>query len=145
MSTSSRHQSNLAAATPPLTTKYTANGRATQDGTSYYVFNKCDVAAAAGATVASGAYYLGRPWGEYARVVFQHTTMSGVINAAGWRVWNTGDERTDGVMFGEYDNSGAGAAGDRASFATTLASAVDIATILGSGYASAAYYDSVYF
>lgn len=124
---------------------HTANGRATEDGTSYYVFNKCDIAAASGATVASGAYYLGRPWGEYARVVFQETSMSDVINSAGWKIWNTGDERTDGVLFGEYDSTGTGASGDRASFATTLTSAVNISTILGSNYASAKYYDSTYF
>lgn len=71
--------------------------------------------------------------------------MSDVINAAGWHIWNTGDERTDGVYFGEYDNTGAGAKGDRASFATAMTAPVGITTILGSGYASAGYYDASYF
>ncbi|KAI0133770.1 family 8 carbohydrate esterase [Xylariales sp. AK1849] len=122
----------------------TASGRSSDSNPSYYVFNNCDIAAADGNSVTSGAYYLGRPWGAYARVVFQETTMSDVINAAGWVIWNTGDERTSDVLFGEYDNSGSGASGTRASFATKLSSAVSIATILGSSYSSAGYYDSSY-
>ncbi|KAK6087178.1 pectinesterase [Seiridium cupressi] len=123
----------------------TANGRSSSTGTSYYVFNNCDIAAASGNTVTDGAYYLGRPWGEYARVVFQNTAMSSVINSAGWSVWSTSDANTDDVTFGEYDNSGDGSEGTRASFATKLSSAVSISTILGSSYSSAGYYDSSYF
>lgn len=122
-----------------------ANGRASSSGTSYYVFNNCDIAAASGNTVTAGAFYLGRPWGAYARVVFQKTSMSAVINSAGWHVWSTSDERTDDVTFAEYDNTGTGASGTRASFASTLSSAVSISTVLGSSYSSAGYYDSSYF
>ncbi|KAF7555204.1 hypothetical protein G7Z17_g2391 [Cylindrodendrum hubeiense] len=114
-------------------------------GDSYYVFNDCDIAAADGESVTAGAYYLGRPWREYAQVVFQLTTMSSVINSAGWAVWNSADTRTDNVLFGEYDNTGAGASGTRASFATALSSAVSIADVLGSSYASASYFDSDYY
>jgi pectinesterase len=102
------------------------------------------VAAATGNTVTDGAYYLGRPWGSYARVVFQGTSMSAVINSAGWHVWGSSDTRTANVLFGEYGNSGSGASGTRASFATKLSKAVSISDILGSGYASAGYYDSAY-
>lgn len=92
----------------------------------------------------AGAYYLGRPWREYARVVFQNSALSGVINGDGWRIWNDDDPRTSGVLFGEYNNNGEGAGTDRADFATILDSAVSISTILGSGYASAGYYDASY-
>ena len=92
----------------------------------------------------SGAYYLGRPWREYARVTFQKTSMTNVINAAGWKIWNTGDERTSNVQFTEYANTGAGASGTRASFSSTLSSAVGITSVLGSSYASQGYYDSSY-
>lgn len=102
------------------------------------------MAAASGNTVSDGVYYLGRPWAEYARVVFQKSSLSAVINSAGWRIWNTGDERTGHVLFGEYGNTGTGASGTRASFATKLGSAVGISTVLGSGYAGAAYYDASY-
>lgn len=102
------------------------------------------MAAASGNSVSNGAYYLGRPWGEYARVVFQKTSLSAVINGAGWRIWNTGDERTGHVTFGEYQNTGTGASGTRASFATKLSSPVAITTILGSNYASLGFYDAEY-
>ncbi|KAI1341146.1 family 8 carbohydrate esterase [Xylariaceae sp. FL0016] len=122
----------------------TANGRESPDGMSIYVFNSCDVAAADGNSVTAGAYYLGRPWREFAQVVFQNTAMSAVINEDGWHDWGSGDERTDDVLFGEYNNSGDGAAGPRADFTTMLDSAYDIATILTSGYLSAGYYDASY-
>lgn len=112
----------------------TANGRSSASNPSYYVINKSTVAAKSGASVPSGAYYLGRPWGNYARVVFQNTNLSNVINGAGWSKWNTGDDRTDHVEFGEFANAGAGASGSRASFSKKLSSAVSIATILGSDY-----------
>ncbi|KPM40837.1 Pectinesterase [Neonectria ditissima] len=122
----------------------TANGRDSSSGISYYVFNNCNIAAASGNSVSSGAYYLGRPWRAYARVVFQKTSMSAVINSAGWKIWNTGDERTSNVLFGEYANTGTGASGTRASFATKLSSAVSISTVLTSSYASKGYYDASY-
>ncbi|KAL6711057.1 hypothetical protein ACN47E_006932 [Coniothyrium glycines] len=112
----------------------TANGRSASTNPSYYVINKSTVAAASGNTVTAGAYYLGRPWGNYSRVVFQNTSLSKVVNAAGWKVWNTGDERTDHVEYGEYANSGDGASGTRASFSKKLSAAVSITTILGSDY-----------
>ena len=112
----------------------TANGRDSASNPSYYVIHQSTVAARSGDTVKAGAYYLGRPWRNYARVVFQKTSLSGVVNAAGWKSWNTGDERTDHVEFGEYGNTGDGAAGTRASFAKKLSAAVGISTVLRSDY-----------
>jgi pectinesterase len=120
----------------------TANGRDSSTNPSYYVINKSTIAAASGNTVKSGAYYLGRPWRNYARVVFQSTSMTNVINAAGWSVWSTSDTRTDNTYFGEYSNSGDGSTGTRASFGRKLTSAVSISTVLGSGYTS--WVDSTY-
>lgn len=122
----------------------TANG-ASSSGESKYVFNNCDVAADSGASVSSGAYYLGRPWGEDAYVVFQESTISDVINSAGWSEWSSSEPNTDGVTFAVYDNSGDGASDSyTASFATTLSAAIEISDILGSSYTSAGYYDSSY-
>lgn len=67
-----------------------------------------------------------------------------MINAAGWRIWNTGDERTEHVTFAEYGNSGAGATGTRASFASKLSTALTIGQVLGSSYASQTYVDTSY-
>ncbi len=57
---------------------------------------------APGTACPAGAYYLGRPWDKYARVVFPADNMSSVVNPAGWQVWNKGDERTSDVLFGEF-------------------------------------------
>lgn len=114
----------------------TANGRDSSSNPSYYVINNSSVAAASGASVASGAIYLGRPWRNYARVVFQETTLSDVVNSAGWKVWSDSDTRTDNVDFAEYDNSGDGAStSGRASFSSQLSSPVSIGDVLGSDYA----------
>ncbi|KAK2752342.1 hypothetical protein FQN55_007382 [Onygenales sp. PD_40] len=113
----------------------TANGRDSDSNPSYYVIHQSTVAAADGNSVSDGAYYLGRPWREYARVVFQGTSLSSVINSAGWIIWNSGDERTSNVLFGEYGNSGDGSGGSRANFATALSAAIGIEEILGGDYA----------
>ena len=94
--------------------------------------------------MAAGAYFLGRPWRQYARVVFQNTAMSSVINSAGWRIWNSGDDRTSNVLFGEFGNTGPGSQGNRASFSKKLTSAVSISTVLGGGFASKGFYDASY-
>lgn len=113
----------------------TANGRSSSSDTSYYVINKCSVAAASSSTVGEGTVYLGRPWSEYARVDFQRTILSDIINSAGWEEWSSSSPNTEDVTFEEYGNTGDGASGNRASYATTLSSAITISTILGSDYA----------
>lgn len=109
----------------------TASGRAS-DNDSWYVLNKCTVLGSS--SVSEGTVYLGRPWEAYARVVFQESSLSDVINSAGWEEWSSSEPNTSDVYLAEYDNSGDGASGTRASFATTLTSAVEITTVLGSGY-----------
>lgn len=62
--------------------------------------------------------------------------MSNIIASAGWEIWSTATPNTEDVTFGEFGNTGAGASGTRASFATKLSAAVTIESILGSNYAS---------
>jgi len=62
--------------------------------------------------------------------------MSNVINSAGWEIWSTSSPNTADVTFAEYDNTGAGASGTRASFSKKLSSALTISGVLGSGYTS---------
>lgn len=112
----------------------TAQGRPSSSDEGYYVLNECTVNAASGEDVGEGTYYLGRPWTEYARVVFQNTVLSDAINSAGWIEWSSSEPNTEDVLFGEFDNSGYGAEGTRASFATTLSAAIPITYILGSNY-----------
>lgn len=63
----------------------TANSRETTDDTTWYVFNKCTIQQSENATAdLSGEVYLGRPWRVLARVMFQYSTLSDIINADGW-------------------------------------------------------------
>lgn len=112
----------------------TANGRAAASSPSFYVINNSQIAAAPGTSVSAGAYYLGRPWGKFSRVVFQKTSMTNVINPLGWSTWQSSDPRTDSVTFEEFGNTGAGSTGTRASFSKKISAAIPITTILGSDY-----------
>jgi pectinesterase len=108
-------------------TRTVANGRDSSTNPSYYVINNSEITGNSN----SGSYYLGRPWRNYARVIFQHTKMSAVINKLGWAAWQASDTRTDKVSFSEYKNTGSGASGPRASFGKTASAAVTIGGILG--------------
>jgi len=116
------------------------------------VINKSNVAAAFAPgknggkklKVDDGSYFLGRPWRNFARVVFQRTEMSRVIDPAGWAIWNVGDERIDEVSYGEFGNKGPGAKGERAAFARELEAPVQVETVLGEGFAGDKYVDSRY-
>lgn len=99
--------------------------------------------AAAGESVGAGVYYLGRPWRTYARVVFQKTALSNVVNGAGWATWN-GDANVGNVYYAEYGNSGPGAAGNRVSWARRLAGPVAPAAVLGADYAAQPWFDAAY-
>jgi pectinesterase len=101
------------------------------------------VAPASGESVTSRSYYLGRPWRTYARVVFQNTAMTSVVNTAGWTIWDSTTVTSD-VYYAEYKNSGDGATGPRVSWAKTLSAAVSMSDVLGSTYASQAWYDSTF-
>lgn len=70
------------------------------------------------------AFFLGRPWRAYARVVYMHTGMSAQLDPRGWAAWssNTPDVRTP--FFAEYANYGQGAkTTDRAPWSHQLTAA----------------------
>ncbi|KAG2781610.1 hypothetical protein PC129_g11289 [Phytophthora cactorum] len=114
----------------------TANGRTDNSNPSEYVFNNARVFGSK-----PGQAFLGRPWRPYARVVFQNSELSDVINPAGWQLWN-GDSNTANVYFKEYKNRGAGAATNmRAKFSGPLQKPVAVTEVLGSGYQSAWWVD----
>ncbi|RUS16384.1 pectin lyase fold/virulence factor, partial [Endogone sp. FLAS-F59071] len=109
----------------------TAHNRDSPSAAGAFVFNSCNVIS----VVASGygftsvqqaddakRVYLGRPYSQYARVVYMFCTLGAHINPAGWEVWSNSDPRSSDILFGEYENVGTGASGTRASFATALTS-----------------------
>lgn len=77
--------------------------------------------------------------------MFQYTSMSSVINSAGWRTWSGDDVEPCCAEYGEYQNSGEGSEGERVSFSEELSAPVAIEEILGSSYASEAWFDASYF
>ncbi|PLB51651.1 putative pectinesterase precursor [Aspergillus steynii IBT 23096] len=130
------HQCDIRVVEGPSAAHITANGRRSESDESYYVIHKSTVEAADGDSVKAGTYYLGRPWSEYARVVFQKTSMSDVINSAGWAEWSDASPNTDNVTYAEYGNTGKGAKGDRVSFSHKLDEAISISEILGADWQS---------
>ncbi|XP_045807752.1 probable pectinesterase 53 isoform X2 [Trifolium pratense] len=55
----------------------------------------------------SGRVYLGRPWGDYSRVVFSYTFMDKIVLPKGWKDWEDQKHYLN-VYYGEYKCSGPG-------------------------------------
>ncbi|KAL5534207.1 hypothetical protein ACEPAG_669 [Sanghuangporus baumii] len=119
----------------------TANGRPDDSDSSIYVFNKNDIVASSDAfTNVTSRAYLGRPWTDYARVVFLNSNIELQLNSAIWSEWSSSTPNTDHILFAEYNSQGSGVAdANRPSFATVLsesqASQYTISTTLGNDYA----------
>jgi len=126
----------------------TASGRNSSTNPSWYVITRSTVNGVNSTVQAeAGLNYLGRPWGEFARVVFQYSYLGEIINPAGWSIWNTGAPRTDNVTFAEFANYGPGSfptEGPRANFSEQLADAVTRGTVLGPEYESEWWVDMRY-
>ncbi|CAH0480081.1 unnamed protein product [Peronospora belbahrii] len=100
----------------------TANGRQDARSPSLFVFNKGKVYGNYG----KKETYLGRPWSEYSKAVFQFCYLGPIINPEGWLEWN-GDPNTENVFFKEFQNTGVGAARDkRVKFSGELTEALKI-------------------
>ncbi|KAK7686350.1 hypothetical protein QCA50_010574 [Cerrena zonata] len=102
----------------------TASGRSSDDN-NWYVIDNSKIQG-------TGTAYLGRPWRDYARVVFQNCNLGSNVPAAGWSIWNVGDDQTDHVTYAEFNNTGPGALGARANFSSKLSSPVSRSTVLSS-------------
>jgi pectinesterase len=77
----------------------------TPQGKSYgYVFLSCKLIAEEGVN----KVYLGRPWRDFAKVVFVHCEMGVHILHEGWSNWS-GTARDKTAFFAEYGNTGPGA------------------------------------
>ncbi|KAL2812649.1 hypothetical protein BJX63DRAFT_241463 [Aspergillus granulosus] len=85
----------------------TASGRSTNDS-GWFVFNECKVNAVAGMDVAEGSVFLGRPWRDHARTVFQNSELSEIIHPEGWNPWDKAPNFGN-IFYAEYGNFGPGA------------------------------------
>jgi polygalacturonase len=85
----------------------TAQSKHYPEQDSGYVFDHCTLTADPGVT---GPVYLGRPWRDYATVIFMHTEMDDKIAPAGWSEWHAEVARSLGTAFyAEFDSTGPGA------------------------------------
>ncbi|KAI0314507.1 carbohydrate esterase family 8 protein [Amylostereum chailletii] len=119
----------------------TADGRSSND-TGIYLFKNNVIALSPNAFPnATGNYHLGRPWGDFARVVFISTTITAPIEPALWSIWHPDEPNTDNVFYADFNTTGSGLPGDveRPGFATVLsaseAEAFTIESVLGGDYA----------
>ncbi|KAG9237711.1 BcPME1, pectin methyl esterase 1 [Amylocarpus encephaloides] len=108
----------------------TASGRDSTANPSYFVINNSTVDGI-DSTIAKASTFLGRPWRAFARVVFQHSYIGAIVKPAGWSVWSSTETRTSNVEFGEFNNTGPGASGPRASFGKRLGKGVGFAEVIG--------------
>lgn len=84
-----------------------------------YVFNRCQVTAAPEVK----QFRLGRPWRNYANVLFKECELSVKVSPDGWNNWND-PKRELSARFAEYHNTGEGAAtGQRVSWCRQLSDA----------------------
>lgn len=129
------HQCYIASNTPNA--YITAQNRPSSTWAGGYVFDKSVITYTSSYGSNYASTYLGRPWSQYAVVVYMNSYLDQHISAAGWAAWSSSDARTGNVLFGEYNNAGPGSSTTaRASFATQLtesqASAYSLDTFIGS-------------
>ena len=88
---------------------------------SGYVFNHCTITS----DPATGQIYLGRPWRDYAEVVFLNSVMDAKVNPVGWSEWHPGEtERLKTATYAEYQSTGLGASpGTREEYSRQLTAA----------------------
>ena len=115
------HECEIHSVVHPAGGFLTAHGRSRADEDSGYVFDHCQLTAEPGVE----HVFLGRPWREYARVVFLDTEMGAHIEVAGWSEWHVGEtDRLKTVSYAEYGSTGPGAhVGEREGLAKQLTAA----------------------
>jgi pectin methylesterase-like acyl-CoA thioesterase len=84
----------------------TAQSKHYPEEASGYVFDHCRITAAPGAE----HIYLGRPWRNYATVVYLDCTLDAPIEAAGWHEWeHNGKASLPTAFYAEFRSAGPGA------------------------------------
>nr|GLL17856.1 pectinesterase-like [Ipomoea trifida]GMC53889.1 Pectinesterase/pectinesterase inhibitor U1 [Ipomoea batatas] len=88
----------------------TAQGRTDPNQNTGIVIQKCRIAATSDLKPVQKNFptFLGRPWKEYSRTVIMQSTISDVIDPAGWHIW-ADTFALNTLTYREYQNTGAGA------------------------------------
>ncbi|KAL5698598.1 pectinesterase [Ranunculus cassubicifolius] len=88
----------------------TAQGRDDPNQNTGIVIQKCRLGATSDLLPVQSSFptYLGRPWKEYSRTIVMQSSITNVINPAGWYMWD-GNFALNTLFYAEYQNTGAGA------------------------------------
>ncbi|KAK1436947.1 hypothetical protein QVD17_02731 [Tagetes erecta] len=88
----------------------TAQGRTDPNQNTGIVIQKCRINANADLLPVQADFptYLGRPWKLYSRTIVMQSSISDIINPAGWFPWD-GEFALDTLYYREYQNTGPGA------------------------------------
>ncbi|KAF4339748.1 pectinesterase [Fusarium beomiforme] len=120
----------------------TANNRKSASWAGGFVFDKCKVTYTDSYGSNFGTTSLGRPWSQYALVVYMNSFLDKHISPQGWATWSSSNPQTSNVLFGEFNNTGPGNwTSSRASFATKLTESQAAAYSLGSFIGSTSWLD----
>ncbi|SPJ72004.1 related to pectinesterase [Fusarium torulosum] len=120
----------------------TAQNRKSLSWAGGFIFDTCKVTYTDSYGSSFGSTSLGRPWSQYALVVFMNSFLDKHISSAGWSAWSTSSPQTSDVLFGEFNNTGPGNwTSSRASFATKLTESQAAAYSLGSFIGSTSWLD----
>ncbi|KAE9078033.1 hypothetical protein PF002_g21540 [Phytophthora fragariae] len=118
----------------------TASGREAANSSATYVFNRARVFGKSGVNSTS----LGRPWRQYAKVIWQNSELGDVVKPEGWSAWDV-TFSTAGLVFKEFNNSGPGTVkGSRVAFSGQLDKPVAITEVLGERYTKEWFVDTSY-
>ncbi|KAF7959235.1 hypothetical protein EAE96_002750 [Botrytis aclada] len=115
----------------------TASSRILDTDSSWYIIDSSTITQADGYSL-TGKVYLGRPWLVFARVIFQNSVLTDVVNAKGWTTLAA--DATP--IFMEYGNTGAGSSTSARVYETAATGTVSKTTLWGSNWAS--WIDSSY-
>ncbi|KAH7173412.1 pectin lyase fold/virulence factor [Fusarium flagelliforme] len=134
------HQCYIASNTPNA--YITAQNRKSSSWAGGFVFDTCKVTYTDSYGTDFGNTALGRPWSQYALVVYMNSFLDKHISKAGWSAWSTSNPQTSDVLFGEFNNTGPGNwTSSRANFATKLTESQAAAYSLGSFIGSTSWLD----
>ncbi|MCO5553428.1 hypothetical protein L7F22_006949 [Adiantum nelumboides] len=91
---------------------YTAQGRKDKALVTGFTFQNCSLIQAEDLKSAPFVVtsFLGRPWKAYSTSVFMQSYYGPHINPSGWLYWNDSHPHESTCFYGEYKNSGPGAA-----------------------------------
>ncbi|KAK0213112.1 pectin methyl esterase [Desarmillaria ectypa] len=111
----------------------TANSREKASDPNYYVIDNSVVIQAHSSTSdLTKKVYLGRPWRALARVVFQNSELSDLINPQGYNTLASNAT----PIFSEYRNTGNGSDTSKRLYYTPISAALSKSSVLGSDWKS---------